>query len=71
MRDSLRRLTALVRDRRRYRTVFLFLIAYFFYIDGVGTIIKLATAYGTDIGLSANTLLVVLWWCRWLPFRAL
>ena len=60
VRDSLRRLAALVRDRHRYRTVFVFLIAYFFYIDGVGTIIKLATAYGTDIGLSANTLLVVL-----------
>lgn len=60
VRDSARRLAALVRDWRRYRTVFVFLIAYFFYIDGVGTIIKLATAYGTDIGLSANTLLVVL-----------
>lgn len=60
VRDSLRRLAALVRDRRRYRTVFVFLVAYFFYIDGVGTIIRLATAYGTDIGLSASTLLVVL-----------
>ena len=60
VRDSLRRLGALVRERHRYRTVFVFLIAYFFYIDGVGTVIKLATAYGTDIGLSANTLLVVL-----------
>ena len=60
VRDSLRRLAALFRDRRRYRTVFVFLIAYFFYIDGVGTIIRLATAYGTDIGLSANTLLIVL-----------
>ena len=60
LRDSLRRLVTLVRDRHRYRTVFVFLIAYFFYIDGVGTIIKLATAYGTDIGLSASTLLVVL-----------
>ena len=60
VRDSLRRMAALFRDRRRYRTVFVFLLAYFFYIDGVGTIIRLATAYGTDIGLSANTLLIVL-----------
>ena len=60
VRDSLRRVAAVVRDRRRYRTVLLFLAAYFFYIDGVGTIIKLATAYGTDLGLSADTLLVVL-----------
>ena len=40
--------------------MFLFLIAYFFYIDGVGTIISLSTAYGTDLGLSATSLLIVL-----------
>ena len=60
VRDALRRLTTVVREVRRYRTVVLFLVAYFFYIDGVGTVIKLATAYGTDIGLSSETLLVVL-----------
>ena len=40
--------------------MFLFLIAYFFYIDGVGTIISMSTAYGTDLGISATTLLIIL-----------
>ena len=60
VRDSVRRVAAVVRDLRGHRAVFIFLAAYFLYIDGVGTVIKLATAYGTDLGLSAETLLVML-----------
>ena len=38
----------------RNKAVFSFIIAYFFYIDGVGTIINIATAYGAELGLDAT-----------------
>jgi UMF1 family MFS transporter len=31
--------------------VFMFIIAYFFYIDGVGSVIRMSTAYGAELGL--------------------
>lgn len=48
------------KEIRRYRALFLFLIAYFFYIDGVGTIISMSTAYGTDLGLGSSELILAL-----------
>ena len=35
------------------RTLFLFIVAYFFYIDGVGTVMTMAVAYGSELNLSA------------------
>ncbi|MBN2323496.1 MAG: MFS transporter [Spirochaetes bacterium] len=58
--DSFRRLIDTFRRIRQYRNVFIFLLAYFLYIDGVDTIIKMATAFGTDIGISANMLMIIL-----------
>lgn len=60
IKQSMKRLGKTIREIRQYRALFLFLLAYFFYIDGVGTIISLSTAYGTDLGLSATSLLIVL-----------
>ena len=42
------------------KSVFFFLIAYFFYIDGVGTIIHMATVFGDSCGLDSMDMMVIL-----------
>ena len=42
------------------RKIYMFLFAFLFYIDGVYTIISMATSYGTSLGLSSNGLILAL-----------
>ncbi|PAD45419.1 MFS transporter [Shouchella clausii] len=58
--NSFKQLGQTFKEVRQYKPLFLFLLAYFFYIDGVGTIIRMSTAYGSDLGISATDLLIVL-----------
>ncbi len=58
--QSFVRLFETMKHIKQYKHLSIFLIAYFFYIDGVGTIISMSTAYGTDVGISSTVLLVVL-----------
>lgn len=49
-----------IRDVGHDRQVLFFLLAFFFYIDGVYTIIDMAVAYGTSLGLDTVMLLLAL-----------
>ncbi|PLX32757.1 MAG: MFS transporter, partial [Clostridiales bacterium] len=60
VRNSFKRLYGTIVDISKHKQIFTFLLAYFFYIDGVDTIIKMAAVYGSDVGISGNDLLVVL-----------
>jgi MFS transporter, UMF1 family len=51
------RLGETFRELRSYRNAFLLLLAFLIYNDGIQTIIKMATAYGTEIGIGQNALI--------------
>jgi UMF1 family MFS transporter len=58
--DTFRQLLNTLRDARKEKHIFLYLLAFFFFIDGVYTIIDMATAYGTALGLDTTGLLLAL-----------
>lgn len=58
--DSFRQLGRTIRDAKKEKHIFLYLLAFFFFIDGVYTIIDMATAYGTALGLDTTGLLLAL-----------
>lgn len=58
--QSFQRISTVGKRIIKIRPLVYFLIAYFFYIDGVGTIIHMATIFGTNMGLDSNYLIVIL-----------
>ncbi|MGD9286356.1 MAG: MFS transporter [Desulfobacterales bacterium] len=55
---------------RHLKTVFLFLMAYWFYIDGVDTIIRMAVDYGLSLGFESNDLIIALLLVQFVGFPA-
>lgn len=60
IRDSFSRLGHTLQDIKGQKHIFIYLIAFFFFIDGVYTIIAMATAYGSALGLDSSGLLLAL-----------
>ena len=68
--EGLRSLVRTVREYRAHRMAGLFLLAYFFYIDGVHTIIRMAVDYGMALGLPSESLIVALLITQFVGFPA-
>jgi len=58
------------RKLRHMKVVLLFLLAYWFYIDGVDTIIRMAVNYGLSLGFESNDLIVALLIVQFVGFPA-
>ena len=56
VRDSFGRLARVFSEIRKMPEIWFFLLAFFFYIDGVYTIIDMATSYGKDVGISEHAI---------------
>ena len=57
---SLAGLLHTVRELRRYRNALLLLVAFVIYADGIGTIQRLATSYGAELGINQGALITAI-----------
>jgi UMF1 family MFS transporter len=60
VRAGFRRLSHTLRQISQYKQLLLFLVAFWMYNDGIGTIIKMATAYGDEIGIGLTDMTIAL-----------
>ena len=67
---GLKQLGKTFREVRTKRTIVIFLLAYWFYIDGVDTIFRMAVDYGLSIGLHSNDLIIALLMVQFIGFPA-
>lgn len=70
VRLGLRQFLETLKQIRRFRNALLFLLAYWFYIDGVDTIILMAVDYGLSIGFSSQDLIKSLLLVQFIGFPA-
>ena len=58
--DTFRQLVNTFKEARKEKHIFVYLLSFFFFINGVYTIIDMATAYGSALGLDSTGLLLAL-----------
>ena len=58
--ETFKQLGRTFKEAKKHKHIFVYLVAFFFFIDGVYTIIDMATAYGTALGLDTTGLLLAL-----------
>lgn len=69
-RDSFHQVLHTFQSLKEHSSALLFLIGYFFYIDGVNTIIKMAVDYGMSLGFKSDSLIVALLLVQFIGFPA-
>ncbi|WBW99243.1 MFS transporter [Oceanirhabdus sp. W0125-5] len=59
---------SIIKTVKKNKPAFKFLLAYFFYIDGVSTIIKLSSSYATDLGIPDKTVMLIFIMTQFIAF---
>ncbi|MBN2569684.1 MAG: MFS transporter [Deltaproteobacteria bacterium] len=70
IREGFRRVEGTFKEIRHMKTILLFLVAYWCYIDGVDTIIRMAVDYGMSIGFDSSDLIIALLLVQFIGFPA-
>ncbi len=68
VRGTFRELAATFRRIAHDRSLLLFMIAFFFYIDAVNTVISMSTSYGTQLGIDSTQLVIALLLTQFVAF---
>ena len=66
--DSYKRVLGTLKKIYNNKPMFFFIVGYFFYIDGVYTIISMATSFGAEVGLETSGLIMALLMTQFIAF---